>query len=146
MLNRYIATQFKLLVGTNDIDYGGNWYQVEQTIVHASYQMGDLAGDIGLLKTSQNIQFNAKVQPISVALSGDLSGCRAQKSGWDEHNDLKMTDLSVVSDARCQKVFGPTYSNKNLCAIPRQRIGFCEVGQCRIKTSGALCKNFRPFL
>lgn len=65
MLNRYIATQFKLLVGTNDIDYGGNWYQVEQTIVHASYQMGDLAGDIGLLKTSQNIQFNAKVQPIS---------------------------------------------------------------------------------
>lgn len=62
--------------------YDGIRYALQQYISHPEYDPNRVKNDIALLKTSHRIQFNARVQPISISRRHINGGLEAMLSGW----------------------------------------------------------------
>lgn len=64
--------------------------------------MGESPNDIGIIKTSQKLEFNAKVQPIRLGSSCNFNISIVQKPEWDDHNILEMIDLTDI-ELECRR-------------------------------------------
>lgn len=83
----------QILVGTNQLSWGGAFYRVKKRILHENFgklqfdeeESGRLryANDIGLIQTETTIEFNKKVQPIEYSLKEVKVGVEnLQFTGW----------------------------------------------------------------
>lgn len=61
----------EVLVGTNDVTKGGQFYQIEKFSVHKEFA-GPKRYDIATVRVQGKIEFNANVQPIELLLTDDV--------------------------------------------------------------------------
>lgn len=61
----------EVLVGTNDLSKGGQFYQIEKFSVHKEFA-GPKRYDIATVRVQGKFEFNANVQPIDMYLTDDL--------------------------------------------------------------------------
>lgn len=58
----------EILVGTNNLKSGGEYYQAEHLKIHSDYKSTGMKrlGDIALIRIMDKFNFNDKVQPIEL--------------------------------------------------------------------------------
>lgn len=71
-----------ILVGTNDLKSGGQNLSIERIKVHEQYNQPQWANDIAVLKVHQEIEFNARTQPVKLAAKPIPAGTITQLTGW----------------------------------------------------------------
>lgn len=71
-----------VLVGTNDLQNGGEFYKAERFVLHESYNNPYYAYDIALIEVKGSIVFNDKVQPIEISSEEVPAGADLQLTGW----------------------------------------------------------------
>lgn len=60
------STDFiEVLVGTNDLTTGGQYYKVQNFVMHENYNEKWHQNDIAVVKIDDQFEFNDKVQPIA---------------------------------------------------------------------------------
>ncbi|OXU29928.1 hypothetical protein TSAR_004391 [Trichomalopsis sarcophagae] len=111
-------------------------YQAEYLTYHEKFSMNRLVNDIGLIRVTEEIEFNEKVQPIALT-SVDvskvdtpvvLSGWGRIKLGGAVPNNLQEIDLKVVSQERCNQSWSPTYpiTESHICTLTKVGEGACH--------------------
>lgn len=60
------ANQFQMLVGTNDLDNGGTYYEAESYEQHESFDDPAFSNDVAVIRVKGSIEFNDRVQPIKL--------------------------------------------------------------------------------
>lgn len=81
-LNRQSPANIEILVGTNDLAKGGQYFQVKSFVMHEDYNRPQFANDIAIVKLSESIEYNDKVQPISYDDEEVPDGAELQLTGW----------------------------------------------------------------
>lgn len=76
------ASSITVVTGTNELDSGGDSYQVENIISHPLYIAFTITNDIGLIKLKKPIDFKENVQPIKLPTKNTTSGTELTLSGW----------------------------------------------------------------
>lgn len=56
-----------ILVGTNNLKTGGEYYEVEYFKMHEDYNFVKRSGDIGVIRIAGKFKFNDKVQPVRLS-------------------------------------------------------------------------------
>lgn len=69
-------------MGTNDLQEGGNLYNVQKYIININQQQSRYTDDIGLVRLNEKIQFNEKTQPIKYSAEYVGAGITLQTTGW----------------------------------------------------------------
>lgn len=72
----------QILVGTNDLRNGTEYYRAERFILHESYNKPQFAYDIALIEVNGTIVFNDRVQPIKPSPEDVPEGADVQLTGW----------------------------------------------------------------
>lgn len=70
------------MVGTTKLSLGRTRYTAKDTIVHEQYDEPLNANDIGLIRVTDSIEFNAKVQPVKYSRKEVGSGEKLKIYGW----------------------------------------------------------------
>ncbi|KAL4720452.1 hypothetical protein ACJJTC_012470, partial [Scirpophaga incertulas] len=65
----------RVVVGTNSLSKGGISYSVSRIIVHENYNSKVIKNDVSVIRTSKEIEFNERAQPIQ--LPGGNTGAGA---------------------------------------------------------------------
>ncbi|CAK1548126.1 unnamed protein product [Leptosia nina] len=81
-LTKLSEKEIIIVVGTNSRTQGGDKYYVKQAIRNDDYDNVDLTNDIGLIEVTKDIQFNDKVQPISLPDKDVKPGDNVLITGW----------------------------------------------------------------
>lgn len=81
-LNRQSTGNVEILVGTNDLNKGGVYHQVEKFIMHEGYNRPAFANDIALVKLRKDLEFNDRVAPISYSYDEVDDGEELELTGW----------------------------------------------------------------
>ncbi|XP_075990990.1 chymotrypsin-2-like [Anticarsia gemmatalis] len=125
----------KVVVGTNSLFVGGDKYSVEKIIVHADYDGSAIVNDVSLIKLKNDIQFNDRVQPISLPDSDTEGGKELFLSGWGRTSypgsipaQLQMINLTSLSVERCQDIYTsihPVYASQ-ICSLTKSGEGACH--------------------
>lgn len=115
-LRRYNARDIQVLVGTNDLESGGQRYNVEKIKIHENYDQSNFANDIAVFKVRGVIKFNMKAKPIQYSATEVPAGTNAQLTGWGITSvscyinsiylkiDLKLL-FGLVSQRQCATTF-----------------------------------------
>lgn len=56
-----------ILVGTNNLKSGGDYYEVEYFKMHEDYSFVRRSGDIGVIRIAGKFKFNDRVQPVKLS-------------------------------------------------------------------------------
>lgn len=72
----------QVLVGTNDVTDGGVFYTPEKLMMHEGYNQPQFANDIGLIKLTEKIEFNDRIQPIELIDKEVENGAELILTGW----------------------------------------------------------------
>ncbi|XP_026462553.1 chymotrypsin-2-like isoform X2 [Ctenocephalides felis] len=124
----------KVVVGTNHLfEEDGQAYFAEEIIPHENYTATGIHDhDIALIKVSENIVFNDKVQPIKPLKDYIKGGEELKTTGWglmDSNNiippnDLQELTVKALSNEECTNLsdFTPT---TQLCAFRNKGQGIC---------------------
>lgn len=81
--NLFSNTSFLVIVvGSHHISNDGQLYRLDRIVKHPAYVYNHLRNDISLLRTNENIQFNAFVQPIPLRKQFVGPDTAAIISGW----------------------------------------------------------------
>ncbi|XP_041972084.1 chymotrypsin-2-like [Aricia agestis] len=123
-------TQLRAVVGTEQLDSGGQSYGIDKIVSHEKYLEGDSnANDIAIMFTDKDIQFSDRVQPVELNDEPPKVGEELRVSGWGEiyedgplSNDLLELRVKVV---RCPKGVAE-YSDTMICAKPGPGQGICS--------------------
>lgn len=123
-----------VVVGTNHLSYGGYAYPAVKYLYHRDFNFDDILNDIALIKVGIPIQFNERIQPVSLATFNVPSGYNAIVSGWG-----KLGEYSPLSDNLLYQVFQtidfPTCSSlllpskisySQICAFSTYGQGTCQ--------------------
>lgn len=86
----------EILVGTNDLNSGGQRYKVQKVIQHERYNQPSFANDIGLVRIDGRIKFNEKVQPIKYSNKFVDGGAELQTTGWGRLNASILFDATAT--------------------------------------------------
>lgn len=80
---RFNDTSITAVVGTNELDKGGEQYQSKRILSHPQYSSLLIRNDIGLIEVDKDIVFGDKVQAIQLP-NGDFTkkDYPAVLSGW----------------------------------------------------------------
>lgn len=91
---------------------------VAKVIIHGSYSTSTHSNDIALIKTTSDIP----VQPISLPSqgagasgSGVVSGWGTIREGGPRSTDLLTTELDILPDNTCQRIYRPYSRREMLC-------------------------------
>ncbi|KAF5285990.1 hypothetical protein FQR65_LT12987 [Abscondita terminalis] len=138
-----------VLVGTNNLQSGGQKHSIEQVIVHDEFDPYIVKNDIALLKLSKNVNISdiVKIVPFDSVPPPDYSAC--QLSGWGyTSNDwaespslnplplLQQISLTIMPLDQCElrlRVY-----DTNLCTS-----GNVGQGTCHGDSGGALISSGR---
>lgn len=72
----------EILVGTNSLREGGQYYNIEKFIMHEKYNQPQFANDIALIKLKEPIEFNDRVKPIELGKDEVEDGAELKLTGW----------------------------------------------------------------
>lgn len=95
MTNRQSTYSLKVLVGTNDLTKGGQYYNVTKLTPHENYNNPRFAYDIAVIKLQEKIEFNEKVQPIELSKEEVPDGAQVQLTGWGRLS-VRLTRISIL--------------------------------------------------
>lgn len=56
-----------IMVGTNNLKKGGDYYEVESFKMHEDYNFARRSGDIGVVRIYGKFKFNDRVQPVKIS-------------------------------------------------------------------------------
>lgn len=72
------------MVGTNDLESGGTYYNVKKYIQHEKYTEppSKFSNDIAVIKVRESIIFNDKVQPIEYSPEEVPDNTVTRLTGW----------------------------------------------------------------
>lgn len=56
-----------IMVGTNHMKKGGDYYEVESFKMHEDYNFARRSGDIGVVRIYGKFKFNDRVQPVKIS-------------------------------------------------------------------------------
>lgn len=122
------------MVGTNDLRWGGTYYQCQLFIAHKSFDKPRYAYDIGLIRVN-NIQFNNRVQPIKLSNKYVNGGVKLRVTGWGTTRAdgkgpvaqrLQVLDVRSITQAQCRKQNGYIHKS-HLCTLNGHGEGVCSV-------------------
>lgn len=85
-------SSISIVVGTNDVQAGGDLYQSSKFYIHAEYNKPMYANDIGLIRVKGKIRLDDRVQPIELATEEVPNGAEVLLSGWGR---LKVSGSSL---------------------------------------------------
>lgn len=88
----------QVLVGTNDLQSGGTYYQVEKFITHERHNRPRFANDIAVIRVQETIEFNDRVQPIAPSKEEVEEGAILTLTGWGRVQ--VMYQLASIQDSR----------------------------------------------
>jgi secreted trypsin-like serine protease len=121
-------TSAQVVAGAHDINNPGEPSQVRQTshqlIYHSSYNASTLQNDIGVIRLSQPLSFNANIQPIDLDAIGNTPvGQTVTLAGWGRVSDgafgltslLRRVDVPTISNASCAGAYGSIITSSILC-------------------------------
>ncbi|KAI4465915.1 chymotrypsin-related [Holotrichia oblita] len=134
------ASQFTLYFGGITLDNfeSGREQRVTTTaIVHPGYSSATLNNDIALIRIDNPIQFNDRIQPISMPARGDVTGAgvTVTVSGWGRTSDtipsisniLNYVSLTTISNAQCAAVYGSqVIISSTICAVGNPHHSTCN--------------------
>lgn len=76
------TSEIDIVAGTNEWNAHGMHYDVSDIIVHEQYNSTNYINDIALIRLQSSIEFNEKVQSISLSSKEVPPGTKLQTSGW----------------------------------------------------------------
>jgi secreted trypsin-like serine protease len=122
------ATSVQVVAGAHDINDTGEPTRITQTShnfsYHGSYNAFTLQNDIGLIRLSQLLSFDANIQPIGLdALGSTPVGQTVTVAGWGKISDgasglaasLRRVDVPTISNASCADAYGSVVTSSILC-------------------------------
>lgn len=123
-----------VLVGTNSLSTGGTRYRIKHFIIHENYDDKVYAYDIGLLRINGPIEFNARVQPVTLSPAEVPSGSILVVSGWGQlskirkkPDKLQILFVQSISNEECQQKSREYIHQTHLCTLNRFGEGICHV-------------------
>ncbi|KAM3966657.1 chymotrypsin-2 [Aphomia sociella] len=129
------ARSIRVVVGTNSLKSGGDYYSVESIIVHDDYNSYLITNDVSLIKVSKDIKFSDKVQPIPLPDHDTEGGANLLLTGWGRlsypgllPNRLQMINLTALSTERCQSLMNkinPVFDTQ-ICSLTKSGEGACH--------------------
>lgn len=72
----------EILVGTNDLTKGGQYYKVEKLIPHEHYNNPEFAYDIAVVQLKDKIKYGPKVKAIELGTGEVPDGAKVTLTGW----------------------------------------------------------------
>ncbi|KAK9502999.1 hypothetical protein O3M35_011664 [Rhynocoris fuscipes] len=131
----YVSDQinlYEVLVGTNDLTSGGEYYELNDYITHPT-------DDIGILITKERIRFSNRAGPACLPFNinkMDLEGLYVTAAGWGKTfwmintypNKARKTDM-IIKEYSCVMFWPESYNppEKYLCADGLDKEGPCGV-------------------
>ncbi|RZC39321.1 brachyurin-like, partial [Asbolus verrucosus] len=128
------ATVFTLHLGANSLvtdDPNRVTIGASYSVPHPDYNPNSLANDIGLIRIDTVIELNEYIQIIPLPTSALGSGQAVTLSGWGATgdgvvNDLTYVDLSTISNADCQAIYGEVIEDSMVCVVGKSNEGPCS--------------------
>ncbi|XP_069362520.1 trypsin CFT-1-like [Maniola hyperantus] len=124
--NNIFPTNFRVRVGSINANSTGILHIVAQMIAHPNYNSWNQDNNIGILRTSTIITYNANVRPLPIAgpnyILADYQTVIA--IGWGRttatgvtSEQLRQVEIMTVNQGRCQDIYGVSFVTPNmLCA------------------------------
>ncbi|KAK5638684.1 hypothetical protein RI129_012979 [Pyrocoelia pectoralis] len=126
-----------VVAGTNTLidDHQTN-YTVHQAIVHENFDPSILNNDIGILRLTNKINFNDRIQPIPLTDNYPLPGTPCTLAGWGATsypsqgypNNLQYINLTTISLDECKEKLIPgsrPITEKKICTLSKEGMGPC---------------------
>uniref|UniRef100_A0A667YAF1 Peptidase S1 domain-containing protein n=1 Tax=Myripristis murdjan TaxID=586833 RepID=A0A667YAF1_9TELE len=103
---------------------------LSQIIIHSDYNSSNLKNDIALLQLSSPVEFTNYTRPVCLAAQGSIftNGTTCWVTGWGlESQTLQEVELPIVSNSRCQSIYGGLITDSTICAggLPEGGQGIC---------------------
>ncbi|KAF5285999.1 hypothetical protein FQR65_LT12996 [Abscondita terminalis] len=124
-----------VVVGTNQLNWGGQSYNIAGGYVHEGYDPTKTANDICVLLVTSNIYFSSLVKSIPLASVEPPNYAPCQLSGWgltsypssQLPNDLQHITLYKLALSQCaQSLQGIPVYTSNLCTTSSYGQGACK--------------------
>lgn len=84
--HRKSARDLEIKVGSNNLDAGGKYYQVERVIKHENYKKEMHANDIAVIRVAGNFEFNDHVGKIELSQADVPENDEAKFVGFGVNN------------------------------------------------------------
>lgn len=91
-----------------------------------------IANDLALVKLSKKIKFTNRIKPALLPKTTNDSyiGREVIASGWGRNNqnssELRWTQMRIISNSDCKKIFGPAVFNETICAQGDKLQSICD--------------------
>uniref|UniRef100_A0A0C9R4S6 chymotrypsin n=1 Tax=Fopius arisanus TaxID=64838 RepID=A0A0C9R4S6_9HYME len=130
-VERVEASSLRIVVGTNDWKKPGDQYKIEKIIAH-DFNASALNNDIALLKTTKEIVFSKKVQPINITKTDIREhGHSVVATGWGRlaawgvaPSKLQEIHLQIFDHKKCKLRFPVTEGQ--ICTLTKYGEGVCN--------------------
>ncbi|KAM3967798.1 trypsin CFT-1-like [Aphomia sociella] len=141
---------WRVRVGSTNANSGGSVHNVNQIIIHPSYNTRTMDSDVAILRVASTFAFNNNVRAASIAGSnynlGDnqvvwATGWGSISPGGAASEQLRQVQIWTVNQATCRTRYsevGQTITDNMLCS------GWLDVGgrdQCQGDSGGPLYHN-----
>ncbi|XP_017775823.1 PREDICTED: transmembrane protease serine 11D-like [Nicrophorus vespilloides] len=122
-----------VVVGTNSLSEGGDWYDIEQFIPHSLYSPYSVKNDIALVRLKEPIEFSDKVKPINLP-NEDTNEEDLILSGWgtttypgNSPDKLQTINLRSISNVKCaiEHAKNDVFAT-NICTLTKKGEGACH--------------------
>ncbi|CAK1548121.1 unnamed protein product [Leptosia nina] len=130
------ADSFKVVVGINLLNAGGQKYVPDKVIIHPDFDKKLVTNDISLIKINKGIEFNKRVQPIALPTEETQAGDTLTVSGWGRTenggiipNKLQVVNVTATTLLECQlkyALFKTPVRESNLCTEAPPHEGSCQ--------------------
>uniref|UniRef100_A0A1I8MFE3 Uncharacterized protein n=1 Tax=Musca domestica TaxID=7370 RepID=A0A1I8MFE3_MUSDO len=124
------ASLISIRAGSRFYDRGGQVVQAVETTVHPDYQ--DFDNDIGLVKLSLPLEFNARVKAIPLASQEPPTGVPVVTSGWGRTSSngtvvklLRYNTLTALTSLDCSRRL-PAIPESVICLAHSAGNGVCN--------------------
>lgn len=86
MIVNILPKHLQVIVGTNDLNSGGQKYSVRSPIKYEKFKYRESYYDIAMVEVREMIEFNKNVQPIQLSAEEIPDGTTVQLYGWGDSN------------------------------------------------------------
>lgn len=82
--NRKPTEDYRIYVGSNDLDGNGTFYKVQEIIAHEQHNKPRFAYDVAVIRIQGSIELNDKVKIIEYSSEKVPDDAVAQLTGWGQ--------------------------------------------------------------